>query len=240
MLSEITYCSMKNRSFNIPPRKVEYMKILSCSFIQDYDLVNDANNQVAFVEDGDPTIRYATIPVGNYSVANFPSALADALTASGTQVYTATYSPVTRKLTLATSGTKDWKVLEGNRGTTAYLLTGMSRWRETGYYNSFTLKNPVDLSGSHPILLTSNINIKGVRYLSDFNEGEQLVVSTIIPDSFGDVVTFANDNGEFLPVDDTVTKIEFHLIDSMTGNELSLNSPLTVRFIIADDVNDVR
>jgi hypothetical protein len=215
------------------------MKILSVSFIQDYDLVNDTNNKVAFVEDGDPTIRYATISPGNYSIANFPATIGNGLSSAGTQGYTATYDPITRKLTVSTNGAKDFKILEGNRGTTAYLLTGMSRWSETGYGKSFVFKNPVDLSGSHPILITSNINIRGVKYLSDFNESEQLVVTTIIPDSFGDVVTFTNDNGEFLPVDDTISKIEFHLIDSITGQELALNSPLTVRFIMSDDVNDV-
>ncbi|KAI9103362.1 hypothetical protein DFS34DRAFT_671749 [Phlyctochytrium arcticum] len=227
MLNEFTYCSLKKRTFSIQPRHVEFMKILSVSFIQDYDLVQESNNSIAFVEDGDSLPRTARIPTGNYTIGNIGTAIGTALSSAGTQNYFTSYDGVTRKLTISTNGATDFKILEGNRGTSSYILTGMSRWNETGYGKSFTLKNPVNLSGSYPILLTSNISVKGVRFLSDFNESEQMVVCTVQPDSFGDVVTVDNSSSEFFPVDDSISKIEFHLIDSMTGNEISLNSPLT-------------
>ncbi|KAI9103787.1 hypothetical protein DFS34DRAFT_590203 [Phlyctochytrium arcticum] len=216
------------------------MKILTVSFIQDYDLIQETNNSIQFVEDGDVLPRTAIIPVGKYTIGNIGTAISSALSSAGTQNYFTNYDAVTHKLTISTNGTTDFKILEGNRGTTSYTLIGMSRWSETGYGKTFTLKNSVNLSGSYPILLTSNISVKGGRFLSDFNDSEQMVVCSVQPDSFGDVVTFSNDSGEWLPVDDTISQIEFHLIDSQTGNEIALNSPLTVRFLLSDDISDVQ
>ncbi|TPX56700.1 hypothetical protein SpCBS45565_g08367 [Spizellomyces sp. 'palustris'] len=218
---------------------MEMMKVLSVSFLQDWDLVNDSNNTISFVEEGDLTILSAKIPNGNYSITNFPNAVTQALSSAGTQGYAAMYDSISRKLTLSTSGTKNFKVLPASRGTTSYLLTGMSRWSETGYYKTTTLKNAVNLSGSYPMLVTSNIQVKGSHYLSDFNDSAQSVVAAVVPDSFGDVVTWTNDGGEWLPIDDTISKIEFYLIDSMTGLEVTLNSPLTVRFAFTDDIADI-
>ncbi|KNC97205.1 uncharacterized protein SPPG_07591 [Spizellomyces punctatus DAOM BR117] len=218
---------------------MEMMKVLSVSFLQDWDLVSSANNTIAFAEEGDSTIYSGTIAPGNYSIANFPNAVADAMSTAGTQGYTVTYDGVSRKISITATGPKKFKILPASRGTTAYILTGMSRWTETGYYQTVTLKNPVNLSGSYLVLLTSNIQVKGSRYLSDFDDSVQSVVATVVPDSFGDVITWTNDAGEWLPVDDTISKIEFYLIDLMTGLEVALNSPLTVRFAFSDDVADV-
>ncbi|DAC81696.1 hypothetical protein PhCBS80983_g06214 [Powellomyces hirtus] len=241
MYGEFLYSSLKQRVYNIQPRRVEAFKILSVSFLQDWDLVeNGVNNKIAFAEQGSDTVRYATIPTGNYSIVNFGDAIASALTAaSGAgNTYEVTYSPVSRRLTVSTSGV-DFKILEGYRGTTAYVLTGMSSRYETGYGKSLTLKNPVNLSGSYPVLLTSNISVKGQVYLTDYNDAAQSIVASMTPDSFGDIVTWTNDGGEYLPVEETVTRVEFHLVNSLTGQEVSLNSPLSVRFAILDDKNDV-
>nr|DAC81684.1 TPA_asm: penton [Powellomyces chytrid fungus MELD virus 5] len=237
MYNEYTYCSLKNRSFSIPSKRIESMKILSVSFLQDWDLVSPANNTVNFVESGSSDVLSAKIRNGNYTVADFPDAMASAMNAVGSQSYSVSYDGVTRRLTVSTSGSKDFKVLPGSRGTTSYILTGMSRWSETGYGKSFTMKNNLNLSSSYPVLLVSNIPVRGARYLSDFNDAAQSVVSTIIPDSFGDIVTHSNE-GEFMAVGETISKIEFYLIDSFTGNEVSLNSPLTVRFGFTDDSDD--
>lgn len=238
MFNEFTYCSLKNKSFSIPPTRIESFKILSVSFLQEWDLISNGNDTLSFVETGGPVLN-ARIPHGTYSVASIGEAIAVAMEAVGSQGYDVQYDNVTRKLTISTDGTTDFKILPGNRGTTSYYLLGMDKVGETGYGRSFVLKNAVNLSGSYPVLLTSNIPVRGVRYLSDFNDSAQSVIATIIPDSFGDIVTWVNDGGEFVPVGETVSKIEFFLIDSLTGNEIALNTPLTVRFSFSDDVDDL-
>lgn len=241
--SEITYCSLKNRVYNIPPRRVEALKILSVSFIQDVDLVGyGINDSIAFAEDGSTVILKAAIPQGSYSLVNFPGAVAAAMSSAGTQQYVVTYSDVTRRLTIATTGSKNFKILPGERGgtpySTAYQLIGMSRYEETGPGKSFVMKNSMNLSQSAPLLLTSNIAVKGSHYLSDFNDSADTnVLCSITPDSINDVVSWTND-GEFMACDEMISALEFHLLDSQTFQEVSLNSALTVRIAFSDDVAD--
>lgn len=238
MYSEITYCSLKRKSYSIPPREVEAFKILDVSFLQDTDLINSGvNDQIAFAEAGNSTILNARILPGSYTVANFPQAVGAAMTAVGSQSYVATYDPILKRLTIS-APTKDFKILEGSQGTTAYQLLGMSRWAETGPGKSFLMKNKMNLSGAYPLLLCSNIQVQGARFLSDYNDSASSVLCSITPDSNGDAITWTN-SGEFMLVGEPVSKIEFSLIDSYTGNEVSLSSPLTVRFAITDDVSDL-
>lgn len=240
MYSEILYSSVSQRTYNIQPRKVEAFKVLSVSFLQDWDLVESGvNDTVAFAQQGSDTILYAKIPNGTYNVVNFPDVLAGALnSASGSSNYSASYDPVTRKLTISSTGAP-FKILQGARGSSSYVLTGMSRRAESGFGTSHTMKNPVNLSGSYPVILTSNIAAKGTQYLTDYNDSAQSIVCSITPDSFGDVITWSNDGGEYLPVGETITRVEFHLINSLTGQEVALNSPLSVRFAILDDADDL-
>ncbi|KAJ3010085.1 hypothetical protein HKX48_007587 [Thoreauomyces humboldtii] len=234
MYSEITYSSLGNKVHNIPPRRIRAIKVLS-----DTDLVTSGyNDAIAFAEDGNTNILTATIPQGTYTVADFSGAIAAAMSTSGSQAYTCTYSNVTRRLTIATTGSKNFKILEGKGGTTAYPLMGMSKNAETGPGRTFTTKDSMNLSQLYPLHLVSNIPVQGARYLSDFNDGQDTnVLCSITPDSISDVVSWVND-GEFIGVDQSISSLEFHLIDSQTLKEVSLNSPLTVRIAISDDVAD--
>ncbi|TPX52851.1 hypothetical protein PhCBS80983_g06440 [Powellomyces hirtus] len=226
MYGEYLYSSLRQRTYNIQPRRIEAFKILSVSFLQDWDLVEKGvNDKIAFAEQGSDTVRYATIPTGNYSIVNFGDAIASALTAaSGAgNTYEVSYSPVSRRLTVSTSGV-NFKILEGYRGTSSYVLTGMLSRYETGYGKSLTLKNPVNLSGSYPVLLTSNISVKGQTYLTDYTDPAQSVVASMTSDSFGDIVTWTNNGGEYLPVEETVTRMEVHLINSLTESSANEES----------------
>ncbi|KAJ3146042.1 hypothetical protein HDU89_006774 [Geranomyces variabilis] len=235
--AEITYCSLKNRVYSIPSRRVEAVKVLSVSFLQDSDLVQSGQNDViAFAETGSTNILAATIPQGTYTIANFPDAVATSMSSAGTQPYLVRYNDVTRRLTISTTGTKSFKILEGQRGTTAYQLLGMSKQSETGPGTSFTLKNTCNLSGSYPLLLVSNLNVSGTRWLSDFNENtDSNILCSITPDSISDVVTWQNLNGEFLYCDETISALEFHLIDSQTMAEVSLKTMSTATPKIEDE-----
>jgi len=238
MYQELTYCSAKGRRYQIPPRKVEFLKVISVSFCQDTDLVSTGfNDSIAFHEnDGSTNVLTASIPQGSYTIANFGGVVAQAMSSAGTQPYQVSYSEITRRLTIATTGGKDFKILPKSRGTTASSLIGMDATHETGYGKSFQMANSVNLSNSYPLLLTSSINVSGTRYLSDFNDfSDSTILCTICPDSINDICTWANP-GEWLSCDETISTIEFHLIDSQTYKEVSLSSPLTVTIGFQDEV----
>ncbi|KAI9088000.1 hypothetical protein DFS34DRAFT_655118 [Phlyctochytrium arcticum] len=237
MYQELIYCSSKRKSFPVSTRRIEQLKLLSVSFLQDWDLVSPSNQTILFAEAADPgTVITAKLPAGNYTVGNFPSAVATALTQAGSQSYTCTYDSISRRLTI--TAPSDFKILQGNRGTSAYTLMGMSRLYETGYGKSHVLKNVVNLSGSNPVFLCSNIRVEGTKFLTDFNDEAQMVLAAICPDSFGDVVSWVNPSSDFLSVNDQITSISFFLVDSVTGQELILNGPLTVTVATQDDLAD--
>ncbi len=239
MYSEITWCSQKARVYSIPPRRCEAVKVLSVSFLQDNDLITEGfNDAIAFAEDGSSTVLTAKIPQGTYSVVNFSDAIAQAMSSAGSQTYGVTYSDVTRRLTIATTGSKSFKILQGSRGTTAYSLMGMSKHAETGPGKTFVMKNTMNLSNASPLLLVSNIPVSGTHYLSDFNDSQDTnILCSITPDSINDVVVWTNP-GEFLACDESISSLEFHLIDSQTLQEVSLSSPLTVVLAMADGIPD--
>ncbi|KAJ3008908.1 hypothetical protein HKX48_008274 [Thoreauomyces humboldtii] len=229
--TEFTYLSSTGKSFNITTRRIEALKVLSVSFLQDWDLVSSANNAIAFGEqasDGSVQVLTASIPVGNYTAGTFPAAIGSAMTAAGTQTYTAAYDQVSRQLTIATNGSKSFKILTPDRGTSAYLLIGQNLTQSTAWGFSIELSGRMNLSGSQPVLLTSNITSDCSRYPSNFNDGSQAVLCAIIPDSFGDVISWENDSGEYLEIDATYSSIQFALTVSLTGFDIPLSSPLTV------------
>ncbi|KAJ3176358.1 hypothetical protein HDU85_007250 [Gaertneriomyces sp. JEL0708] len=237
MLNQHIYCSLKARSFSVPPKRCEAFKVLSVSFTQDWDLINEENNTLLFKENGNDTPLAARIDAGNYTVADFPQELARAMTAAGTQSYTVSYSNTTRKLTVTAAS--EFSVLPSTDGSTAYALVGSSQYNATDPATSITMQNPVNLSASYPLILTSNIPVKGIHFLNDFNEGADTALLAVVPDAFGDVVTWTNPDPSWFEVDDTISRVEFHLIDSMTGREVMLRSPLTVTYAFTDDSDDL-
>ncbi|KAI9090427.1 hypothetical protein DFS34DRAFT_369193 [Phlyctochytrium arcticum] len=90
-----------------------------------------------------------------------------------------------------------------------------------------TLKNVVNLSGSHPVFLCSNLLVNGTKLLTDFSNESQSILAAITPDSFGDVISWTNPSSDFLLVGDNITNISFFLVDSLTSQEILLNGPLT-------------
>ncbi|KAI9088827.1 hypothetical protein DFS34DRAFT_674834 [Phlyctochytrium arcticum] len=129
-----------------PPQTVYAFRVISVNFLQNWDSTNSTNNKLLFAENGDSSARIATIPPGNYHSSNITSAIATAMTSVGTQPYTCTYDDITRRLTISTSGSKNFKVLGAQKGTTSYLQLGISRGQETGMNTQHVMENPLNLS----------------------------------------------------------------------------------------------
>src|ERR1700710_816554 len=129
-------------------------RVVSVSFVQDWDLFNTGNNTIAFMEAGDTTSRIATIPVGTYDSTSILAAVGAAMTAVGTQRYGVTYSETSRRLTI-TGSNEAFQVLAGTSGTTCYPLLGVAKSSPSTSAQTITLQNPMNLSASAPVLLTS-------------------------------------------------------------------------------------
>ncbi|KAI9090432.1 hypothetical protein DFS34DRAFT_597576 [Phlyctochytrium arcticum] len=110
MYQELIYCSSKRKSFPISTRRVEQLKLLNVSFLQDWDLVSSANNTILFAEAVTPNaVKIAKIPFGNYIISNFASAVVTSLTQAGSQAYTCSYDSVSRRLSI--SAPDDFKII---------------------------------------------------------------------------------------------------------------------------------
>lgn len=92
--------------FQTPIQNIAKMKILEAEIPFSYYVVNTDNNRIVLTETGSST---AVIPVGNYTVTDLATALGAALTAAslalGSRTYTVTYSTITGRFTISSSGT---------------------------------------------------------------------------------------------------------------------------------------
>ncbi|KAJ3286253.1 hypothetical protein HK104_009131 [Borealophlyctis nickersoniae] len=214
VLREYYFSTQNAATFVIQPQVYcAAWKILEVSFTQDWDLVHERNNQIRFVEEGSSDIKTAVIPTGTYTIADFPQAIADAMTAAGSGTYTVAYSHITKRLTVSSPGTQ-YKILGSSRGTSASLLRVTS--------SSSMLAVPTER-------------------LHKYNSGAETginVLACIMPDRFGDVVTYQS-NSDFVRCGKMLSKVNFILVDSSTMQEVPSNAPVTVKVAILDDEGDL-
>jgi hypothetical protein len=184
--------------------------------------INDYANQIKFNEidniGGSATLT-ATIPNGVYTGAQLATAVALAMTTASaatglTIVYSGTYSSLTKKITLASSGIP----LEFVMMDITY-----NCYRELGITSSDlgTVANATTHTGS------SMVNLSGVRYvdvlsraLSTSNVSSSSTASVIcrVPISVdvGSVVYYQNDSSTFLTLQsDTLNLIDIALRDDL-------------------------
>ncbi|KAJ3176657.1 hypothetical protein HDU85_006862 [Gaertneriomyces sp. JEL0708] len=204
--------------------------------------MNSTNNTILFAEMGDATPRKATIATGHYNAFNIGQAVAAAMSNAGTQAYTCTYDEKTRRLRIETTGSKEFKLIEGKRGSTAYLQLGMSKDAESGYaLPGFTLPAPLNLSASQPILLTSRTlqASNGITYVAGINS-DMNVLACITPDSFNDVVSWTNPSDNMFQTGEiSMSSIDIQLFDSQTMREIRTTAPIVVVLGVYDDPADL-
>ncbi|KAI8995749.1 hypothetical protein BC832DRAFT_596011 [Gaertneriomyces semiglobifer] len=179
---------------------------------------------------GDSTPRKASIVTGHYNAFNIGAAVASALTNGGTQTYTCTYDERSRRLTISATGGKDFKLIEGARGSTAFLQLEMSKGSESGYGQWFTLPSPLNLSASQPILLTSRTlqMSNGITYVSGINS-DMNVAACITPDSFNDVVSWTNPSDKMFNTGEiSMSLIDIQLFNSQTMRQIRTTAPIVV------------
>ncbi|KAJ3175209.1 hypothetical protein HDU85_001981 [Gaertneriomyces sp. JEL0708] len=231
----------ENSSFNIAPAVQCYaIKLISVSLLQTWDAVDARNNAIAFSLNGESAVRTAKITPGNYNAINITDALASAMTAvSGGVAFTVTYDDITRRLTI--SAPTAFKVLPGNRGTTAFNILGISKTADSGFATSHTFTNQVNLSASAPVLLTSRsvqLN-RGIVYPNGSEGSEQNILACIPLDNHGDVIVYNNPSDKFFQVQMTLSSIDLQLVDSLSMQKIKTSTPMVVTFGVYDDPADL-
>lgn len=235
---ELYFSTLYNNSFDISPSiYCAAFKILECSFLQSWDLVNKSNDTIVFREDPGPTFT-CRVPNGTYNVVDFCDVLSASMNASECQnTYEVEYSPSTRKLTILTTNPSPaaFRILGS---TTASHLIGLlpGRDSEKSLGGELELPKLVNLSASAPLLLCSQYLQSEFTHYIGGRESNINVLACITPDSFGDIITYQS-NSEFLRYGQNLSKMNFSLVDSTTMEEV--DTQMTVKIGLYDDDADL-
>jgi hypothetical protein len=146
-------------------------------------LITRDNNQIDFDEGGSELT--AELRPGSYTLEEFADEIAAQMTTEGGQVYTATVSRETRKITISATSNFTLRVATGTHlGTTAYLLAGFTGANRTGD-NEYVSNNS---SGSEFIPQFP------LQSLSDFSESREYIDSSvnIAASGYVEVVSFGS------------------------------------------------
>jgi len=134
--------------------------------------ISDRNNQFSFIEsDTLGVVRTFTLPVGNYILSTFMSALSTALNANGSNAYTVSNDSLTNRITI-TAGTKTFKIIDTKNDV--YYEAGFRI--STAFALSQSGSSSFDLSG----LKTINIVCSNLGHTS-ITPGSNLNVIATIP-----------------------------------------------------------
>jgi hypothetical protein len=148
--------------------------------------VNDNNNKVYFDEGGGNLT--ATLTNGFYYPTDFATELKTQLDSAGGDTYTVTYSSITGKLTIGSTGTFGFQFASNTSNTARYLL-GLEKVDQP--IASSQLSGVLDLAPHKALFIKfdddSNKHIKGSDYF---------VATFVISNekSFGDVVRYKKNN----------------------------------------------
>ncbi|KAI9103463.1 hypothetical protein DFS34DRAFT_672187 [Phlyctochytrium arcticum] len=240
VLNTAILSSLQN-SFQISPLAIHAFRIEAFSFIQSWDSISHelSNNKLVIQEENDAPITI-TLPNGVYDVSTICTALSQILTSNATQPYIAEYDQVTRRISLNTSGPKDFKVLGKAGGSTSYYQLGNMDNSVSG--KNVTFDNPVNLSASQPVLLTSRtFSSNGSILYPAGIESNQNILACIQPDEYGDTVTWVNPSDKFviLPSAITPSSIDYSIVDSTSFHTIKMTQTSILTIGVLDDYNDI-
>jgi hypothetical protein len=239
ILNSATLPDSSNLNFRLNGAVTCYgFRVVAVCFTQEWDQFSSSNSSIAFQENGDTSVRTATIANGTYDSTSILTAVANALNLAGTQQYSVTYSDTSRRLTI-TASNKSFQFLAGS---TAFLQLGLEKNANTTIGQTVTLPNPMNLSASNPILLTSRTldNNGSVIYSAGINS-DLNVLCCITLDNFQDVISWTNPDSRIFTLngDTSLSILDFQLVDSSSLQSVSISSPVVITLGIFDDPADM-
>lgn len=208
---------------------VTRFKVLSAHVPVSFYTTGRQNNVVAIRENG--TVRYISLPYGNYTSANFPQALQDAL--GGT--YVVTYDEVQRNLKVTNPGVT-FSILGLDGGTTAYSQLGSLRTGESATGNTFQ-GGVSNFTGTYSLLLVcSELMTRDVCYAN--NSAVNCIGLIEVDTQPGSILHWRNP-GSYLEMGANLTTCKFRFLDSLTLNEVDLRGQgFSIQLGILTDLDD--
>lgn len=175
----------------------------------------------------------AAVPIGDYSLTEFASAIATAMTLAGTQAYTCTLNRTTRKLTIASVATFSLLANTGSQvGSSPWELMGFDTSTNKTGSNSYVSENGAGYEYQTQLLMNRyvqpedyevkesavvNTSVNGTVQTLQFGDGQRMQCNIRGATNLTDIKTtpfFENNTGvqdlrDFLKYLITKAKIEF-------------------------------
>jgi len=203
----------------------DYPKIaVSLENITFYNLeygINSNNNTLLFREDGNDAKTYtATITAGNYNTTDFCTALATAMGTAGTNVYSATYSPITGKITITCVLPDTFKIVGGT------LLNDLGFIAQTSFAAGSTGVYPINLAGTTYVDLCMNLYCKNQKTGRNYG---RVFARIPVDKPYGSLITWVNasDTDNITLSGDQLDELYIDLFDDK-GNPFDLPKNATV------------
>ncbi|TPX53396.1 hypothetical protein PhCBS80983_g06297 [Powellomyces hirtus] len=164
------------------------------------------------------TPRTLTLPVGVYSPDDIVDELEAQMIAHGTQVYDVEYSNLTGKLSLTAPNPFKFMFL----GSSANEIVGLTA--NTIPANNLRFQNPIDLTGTKMVLITSQ-NIRSDDVVLAGEESLNVLAAIPITQETQTVLCSQNNfDSDFIDTESgLVSTVDIQLLDSATLRPLNLN-----------------
>jgi hypothetical protein len=208
---------------------ISKFKLLTAQVPTTFHSTGRQNNIVAIRENG--TVRYVTLPYGDYSAASFPGMLAARL-GSG---YTVSYDESQRNIKIE-NGAVDFSILGLDGGTTAYSQLGWRRQGESPTARAFQ-GGVSDFSGTSSLLLVcSELITQDVMYAA--NPSLNVIALVELHSPQGSYVYWENP-GNWLTMNSHISYCKFRFLDSKTLNEIDFRgAPFTIQLAVLTGEDD--
>lgn len=235
MYQEIIFDSSVSPDTNSPTFNVfrslyiAKFKLLTCQVPTTFQSTGRQNNVVAIREDG--TVRYLTLPSGDYNATTFPPMLQTAL-GNG---YTVTYDEIQRNVKIENPNIT-FSILGLDGGTSAYAQIGWRRVGESPAGKSFQGGISNFAGTSSLLLVCPELLTRDVMYAANPSLKVLGVVELTSPQ--GSYAYWENP-GNWLTMGANISYCMFRFLDAMTLNEVDFRgAPFIIQIAILTGDDD--
>lgn len=204
-------------------------KLLTCQVPTTFQSTGRQNNIVAIRENG--TVRYVTLPYGDYTAITFPPMLQEALGGA----YSVTYDEIQRNVKIENPNVT-FSILGLDGGTSAYAQLGWRRQGESPAGNTFQ-GGVSNFAGTSSLLLVCpELLTRDVMYAANPSLNVLGVVELHSPQ--GSYVYWENP-GSWLTMGANVSYCNFRFLDSMTLNQIDFRgAPFIIQLAVLTGDDD--
>jgi hypothetical protein len=191
---------------------------------------NSLNNTIVFAENSnDGSLATCIIPVGVYTGVAYSLALSTVMTSASLNgyVYTATYSSVSKKITLSADGAHVFRLTNASTALTQMGFTTLL----VGHQNSETSQSPVSLAGSAYVDVIASFQTNA---LDSSGFSKNILTRLYLTSDFGSYIfyTTSNINTKISVSNVDLQRITLTLKDDQ-GNDFALPNAIQCSYVLA-------